>query len=128
MFASMSRSYRADCFEPPDGVHRGPQPGFTLIELLVVIAIIGILAGLLLPTLITAKIKTQGIQCMNNHRQLALAWKLYSDDNGDTLLFASEDYYGARPDLDPYVWVHGWMSFNPNDPANWDVNHDLARS
>lgn len=70
--------------------------GFTLIELLVVIAIIAILAAMLLPALTKAKLKAQGIQCMNNHRQLSLAWKLYCDDNNDTVPFASTADASAR--------------------------------
>jgi len=100
--------------------------GFTIVELLVVIAIIAILAALLLPTLSKAKLKAQGVQCMNNHRQLCLAWRMYTDDNNDQLLYASGDWpYTTH---DPDVWVSGWMNFDPNNRSNWDVAQDIEQS
>ena len=65
---------------------------FTLIELLVVIAIIAILAALLLPALAKAKQTATGIACMNNNRQLMVAWNMFATDNDGRIPYASAYY------------------------------------
>jgi prepilin-type N-terminal cleavage/methylation domain-containing protein/prepilin-type processing-associated H-X9-DG protein len=101
----------------PPARGRGAR-GFTLIELLVVIAIIAILAGMLLPALAKAKAKGQGIMCMNNTKQLMMAWRLYTDDANDRLPYAYSDGPGA--------WVYGIEDWSGKSD-NWDVTNTLAK-
>jgi prepilin-type N-terminal cleavage/methylation domain-containing protein/prepilin-type processing-associated H-X9-DG protein len=94
---------------------------FTLIELLVVIAIIAILAAMLMPALGGAKLQAQGVQCMNNSKQMMLAWRMYTDDSADRVPSA----YG-----NPAVWIpnSATMSWTGNpktdglNSANWDID------
>lgn len=91
--------------------------GFTLIELLVVIAIIAILASLLLPGLGRAKQTAKSAACINNYRQLHLAWRLYADDQDGRLPpnRAGGDFEHGRTLAYP-SWVAG--SMHNGDPAD----------
>jgi prepilin-type N-terminal cleavage/methylation domain-containing protein/prepilin-type processing-associated H-X9-DG protein len=129
-----------NCLDCSTTLSKKGKKGFTLIELLVVIAIIAILAAMLLPVLSKAKQKAQGIGCMNNQRQLAMAWRLYADDNEDRITYASTG--GANPKsgnsvmeitLSPnnanyYAWSGAHMDFQGGNinPADWNPAVDMA--
>jgi len=63
--------------------------GFSLIELLVALVTVAILASVLLPALASSKANGKAQQCMNNKRQLTLAWQMYTADSADQLMTAT---------------------------------------
>jgi len=77
------------------------RKGFTLIELLVVIAIIAILAAVLFPVFAKAREKARQTSCINNCKQLGLAFMQYVQDNDEkfpsTINWGSDWAYNIYP-------------------------------
>lgn len=93
------------------------KAGFTLIELLVVIAIIAILAAILFPVFAQARAKARQTACINNLRQIGLAFFQYA-----------EDYSGKMPDRRDLKQNPGtddcfraWTACK-NDGFNWPLS------
>jgi len=94
------------------------KTGFTLIELLVVIAIIALLMGILMPALNKVKDRAKRIHCMNNVRNLVMAWFMYQDENDGKLVHGNVP---ASPKFKEYgqpYWVEP-----PQDIAGTYTGH-----
>jgi prepilin-type N-terminal cleavage/methylation domain-containing protein len=73
------------------------RKGFTLVELLVVIAIIALLMAILLPALGRAREMGKRAVCMNQIKQLGLAWNIYCDDNKEKVPIGDVYYSWTFP-------------------------------
>ena len=84
--------------------HVSVRRGFTLVELLVVIGIIALLISILLPALNKAREDAKRIRCLNNERQLTMAWIMYADANKGHICSSNTQ---TRTDPKFYSWVAG---------------------
>jgi prepilin-type N-terminal cleavage/methylation domain-containing protein/prepilin-type processing-associated H-X9-DG protein len=93
-------------------------PAFTLLELLVVLAVVAVCGVLLGPALARTQGDSRAFRCLNNTRELTRAWRLWTADNQDRLLYAAED--SRHPETLVRTWVMtdwDWEGRRPWDPT-----------
>src|SRR5947208_1743281 len=98
---------------------------FSFLELLVILAILGLLASTLLPAFAKSKPNVAAFQCLNNHRQLSAAWRMYADNNKDRIVFASDDGGGSYNPLNQYAWTWPVTGAEPKDDWWWNPAADI---
>src|ERR1051325_1922759 len=108
------------------------QVAFTFVELLVVIAVIGLLSCVLGTAMAMSRTGSKSFQCLNNHRQLITAWKMYSDDNRGQLVY-NHDGGNAGKAIGDEAWAGGWLDldsgpYGPNPMDNTNINYLISHT
>ena len=97
------------------------RAGFTIMELMAVIAIIVIVVGLLSVALNQTRNRTMRVMCLDNMRQLQVAWTLYADDNKDFIALnktAPMGSVGTGVAAAPRNSTNSWVAGNPKEDRN----------
>ena len=109
------------------------RKGFTLIELLVVIAIIAILAAILFPVFAKARDRAKATTCLNNMKQLSLAFLNYFEDHeqmfppyGGVATWGDKNGWSER--IYPYVKSLEVYRCSTNTKSNYSYSMNAASS
>lgn len=84
--------------------------GFTLIELLVVIAIIALLLSISLPSFRKVKEMSSMVNCLTNHKNLAVAFMMYADENKGNFCSGYVDTNVNK--VNPPRWVNAPLAYD----------------
>jgi len=96
--------------------------GFTLVELVVVVAVMALLGAMLLPTLAVSKTKVEKIICVNNLKQLGIAYRLWEGANNGRYPQAVTAANGGAFDY----CTHGGNNSTIGTPANIAYNPGMV--
>jgi hypothetical protein len=86
---------------------------FSPIELATLLFTVSLLSLLVLATTAGTRQNAGAIRCLNNHRQLALAWRMYAEDNRGKLA-CNRDGGNAGKSAADASWVGGWLDYTAN--------------
>ncbi len=101
------------------------QVGFTLTDLLVSVGVVALLGATVATALASTRPNSLAYQCLNNLRQLGIAWTMYSDDYQGVLVY-NHDGLNAGKDAADASWAGGWLDFGTSsDNTNFVllINH-----
>jgi len=90
------------------------RSAFTLLELLVVVLFMTLMVSMMIPALARTGPNPKDLQCLNNHRQIAAAVSMYTQDN--------HDLYPPNPDDGNIQLGHVWCPGNVETSRTADPN------